>query len=104
MFNEHLVNGDNEWVKLNNLVYYRKKGNVVTVTGFSGGSQALTINDYTNVGTLPLNYRPSRVLYTNWSRISEGQVGVMRINPNGIIELFSTSGTNYWGFTISFII
>ena len=93
---------DTGWVVLNNNIKYRRKGDILTVTGFSSG--AVSIGDYTVVGTLPEGYRPTISLVSNWARIGEGQVGTLRIETTGEIRLYSSTNTTYWGFTITYIV
>lgn len=95
---------DSGWINLNEVVRYRKKGNVVTVVGFSSGKISLIANDYKTIGQLPINFRPSVELISNWARIGENTVGTLKINSSGEISLYSSSGNSYYGFTITFIV
>jgi hypothetical protein len=104
---EEFYNGkpnDTGWIKLSNIIKYRKIGNVVTVAGDSRGTQALTKENYTTVGTLPDGFKPSVAIEFPWARIGEGDVGVTIIGTDGSIKLFSTSGTSYWGFTTTYLV
>lgn len=95
---------DDSWVAVANTVYYKRSGNVVCVRGYSANNKTLEANDYTAVATLPEEIRPKIQLGFPWSRIGEGQVGITRINTTGVVELFSSTGTSYWAFTITYII
>ena len=101
---KELKGGNSSWVSLGNTVYYKKVGNVITVRGFSGGAVNLTANDYTIVAILPAEIRPSMEICFPWSKIGEGTVGITKIQLNGNIGLFANASTNFWAFTVTYLL
>lgn len=92
------------WVSLGNTVYYKQYGNVVTVKGLSMNDVPLNKNDYKTVATLPVGARPSMTLAFPWSRVGQGEVGIVRIHNTGVVEIYTTDGPSYWAFTITYIV
>lgn len=93
------------WTKINDEIRYIKCGNLVTIRGSSEGTKALTLNDYTVVGSMPSDSRPSMYLYSNWGRIGMGTTGTLRLESDtGNIALYTQEATNYWCFTLTYIV
>jgi hypothetical protein len=90
-----------EWVDLGNTVYYKKCGNIITVTALSLNDFTLVNDDYTTVATLPAGARPTHLLGGAWAL---GTSGPVRIKTTGEIQLYTANSTSYWSFTITFII
>lgn len=98
------LDGNSSWVSLGNTVYYKKVGNVVTIRGFSQNEVALTEGDYKIIATLPQEIRPSIELAFPWSPIGQDMAGLARIYSDGNLALYSTNGTAWWAFTITYIL
>lgn len=97
---------DTGWVSLNDVVKYKRIGDVVSVVGNSNGEVNLTSGSYITVGTLPENVRPpiqTKFEYTLQGGLQEGRAAY--ILPTGEIRLYFSSGPgiSYWGFTITYI-
>lgn len=98
------LDGNSSWVSLENTVYYKKVGNVVTVRGYSQDEVALTAGDYKTIATLPQDVRPTTTLAFPWTLIGINGAHIARIQTNGIIELYSDEVNTYWAFTITYVI
>lgn len=94
---------DDGWKIVDATLKYKRIGNVVTVTGYSGGTTALIANDYKTVSTLPEEARPSTLLHFHWTRIGAGGA-IAKVNTNGTIQLFADTETSYWAFTFTYVI
>ena len=100
--------GDSDWVNISNnnnwTVSCRKSGNIVCVRGDCGGGASISAGDYTTVGTLPVGYRPSATLYSIFTSKGSYISNTMRVQTDGVIALYASSASSYWGFTITFIV
>lgn len=101
---DQLNDKDDNWKILNSTIKYKKSGNIITITGYSSGTTTLSIDDYNTVGTLPEGYRPQNMLYDVWNEIGTDYCNTYVVGINGNIALYSTKATNYWCFTLTYII
>lgn len=94
---------DSGWIELNNEVSYRKKNGIVYVTGESAGSKGLSAGAYTEIGALPVGYRPNQTINGiavdayGGSQLFTGYIG-----SGGGIMIYAVSHTNYWRMSASF--
>ncbi len=96
-----IINGDGNWINLNSYVSYFKKSGIVTVTAYDADTSYSSA--YTTIGTLPIGYRPSKMLYFSCFTVSSVNQVVGYVNTNGVIAIRTNSGTaTNVGFTISF--
>lgn len=104
---------DNEWSLVDidwtligvadTTVKYRKKGNIVTVTGNSSAFELGT--NYTTVATLPTGARPTERIYGIWTKLGTNETGSIRFETNGQIQLYGgTTAEKFWAFSATFII
>jgi len=86
-----IVESDTDWTFLSNGVMYRKNNNTVCVD-CAMSNQALTINAWTTLDTLPAGYRPSRTISGSASFGNAGQYsGLFQITNAGLIQYFVSS-------------
>ena len=95
---------DTGWVRLNDVIYYRRKNGYVTVIGGSYAHLQLSAGVYTQVGMLPTGYCPimqTPIVFHTVGGAPVAQSGF--INPNGEITLYSDSTTvAYWAFVVTY--
>lgn len=102
---QYSVSRDVKWIKLNNVISYRKCGNMVTVIGASSGDFGFGNKDeYGIAGTLPSKYRPSiEVPFVFHAMGGTSYNKSAKIETNGQIKLYDR-GTyvDYWGFCVTY--
>nr|DAH97559.1 MAG TPA: receptor binding protein [Caudoviricetes sp.] len=99
------VSRDAKWIKLNNIISYRKCGNMVTVIGASSGDFGFGNKDeYSIAGTLPSKYRPSmEVPFVFHAMGGTSYNKSAKIETNGQIKLYDRGAyVNYWGFCVTY--
>ena len=86
------------------MVLARRVGKQVTVIGKSVGYYALTPNAYSNVTTLPVEFRPSvEVQFVKHNIGGDPDAQSNYITPAGLIRMYTTRSENsYWGFSVSY--
>ena len=83
----------------------KRKGNVVTVRGYSaGGGLNLPANTYKDITTLPAKYRPSETIYFTVSAQGGSAQIIGEVQTNGVIKMYSSQATSYWSFTTSYVV
>lgn len=99
------VSQDTGWIVLNNIIKYRKSGNIVTVVGFSSGTFGFGSNDkYGIAGVLPSKYCPSiDIPFVFHSMGGTSYNKSAYVTKDGEIKLYDRgSFINYWGFCVSY--
>lgn len=88
-----------------NYTIAQRKGNVVSVQGYSGGSGiTLTAGGYKQITTLPSQYRPSVGVYFFVSALGGAASIFGNISPEGVVQLYSNTATPYWAFSVSYTV
>lgn len=95
---------DTGWITLNAEIKYRVKNGFITIAGWSSGTKTLSQNNYTNVGTLPSEYKPPITIPFTFQCIG-GVVGNISayVNDEGKILLYTDlANKNYWMFNVTY--
>lgn len=94
MSSENSDLGDSGWIALNTVygVYYRKKCGWITVSMSTNLDTAIPVGDLT-LGTLPVEYRPSREVLT----IETNTNGYLYIKESGdvVLRVYTPGQWNY---------
>ena len=105
LINVEIIGKNTDWIELNNYISYKKQNGIVFVIGNGQGSREIGNGAYTNVGTLPEMFRPSKYFYFTWGAMG-GDLNNQsaRIETNGNISLYLPSNrtTSNWTFITSF--
>lgn len=102
-FNE--VGKDSGWTSLNDVIKYRKLGKVVYIIGNSGGNVTIGNGEYTDVGILPENCRPTLTVPFVAHYVGGNQVGQSNyITPDGAIKMYLPENVTqyYWQFSVCY--
>ena len=90
------------------LSYARVKrvGNTVTVIGESkSGGINLPASTWKDIATLHAQFRPSQTVYFPVSPKGGTAIIGGKIDPStGIISLYSTAATLYWGYSVTYVV
>lgn len=82
---------------------YRKRGNVVHVWGFSNDWNIAT-GGYRALTTLPSEARPSANFTFPCGALGGDAQITCRIQPDGLVYLYSTKTTSYWTFSTCYVV
>lgn len=90
-------------------VWYRKVGDVVTVTYGDSVNAAISANTWTNIDTLPTGSRPSRTVYASMSCDNQvSTTGAVRIQSDGKVDILTktalTANNSFVAFGVSYIV
>ena len=81
-----------------------KVGNIVTLTGRSQGEYSIKAGQYQAITTLPVGLRPSRYQFFHVTSLGGTATIFGRIDLDGIVYLYTSSNTNYWAYTVTYIV
>lgn len=88
-----------------NYTMAKRKGKAVTVIGVSGGGGiTLTANAYKDITTLPAKYRPTEDIPFVVDAVGGSERIFGRIKTTGIVSIYSSGATAYWGFSVTFLV
>lgn len=96
---------DSGWIILNDAIKYRKVGKVVYVIGQSDGSVSIGNDEYTDVGILPENYRPTVAAPFVAHFVGGTPVGQSNyITTSGAIKMYLPANVtqSYWQFSVCY--
>lgn len=68
------------------------------VQGNSANTKVIYADTYTNLGNLPVGYRPSVDIDYPLTFLGGIQIGFVRIKNDGSINAYVNSTTGYWAF------
>lgn len=86
------------WIQLNTNIAYKIKNGIIMVQGNSTNTKIIYADTYTNLGTLPVGYRPSVDIEYPLTFLGGTQIGFVRIKNDGNINAYVNSTTGYWAF------
>ncbi len=95
------IRGDNDWTALNNSVRYAKRGGIVYVSFYNGGSIAL-IKAGVSLGTMPEGYRPFSQIDFAGTALGGAETVFFRIGAGGAITGYASASTTYWSGLICY--
>lgn len=101
------LNASSGWKRLSKNCWYKKVGLWCTV---QCDYISLSASTWKTLGTLPTGYRPiltglgDGVSSVTGAAFHRGQndIGMIKIDSNGAVEMFATVASNYWGACIAF--
>ena len=70
----------------------------------TGGTTNLTAHDYTVVGTVPADYRPTTAIPFVCNALGGTTEYFGRVHPNGNIDIYNptANATNYMAFSVAY--
>lgn len=81
-----------------------RKGDVVTISIYSGGTKTLTANAYTTVWTVPVGYRPKFTIFGVADNLGGGRLLGYNVSSTGTVNIYCNgSSTTYFSFSVSYI-
>lgn len=90
------------WHQLTNEIHYCEKNGVVFVYGESYGTKALTVGDYTLLGTLPQNLKPAKRIMIASDLFGGGNCTGLIDEKGGIYIYTTVENASYWRLSGSF--
>ena len=84
----------------------KRVGNTVTVIGESGGGGInLPASTWKDITTLHAQFRPSQTVYFPvFSRGGTAIIGGRIDSSTGIVSLYSSAATPYWGYSVTYVV
>ncbi len=94
-FRKCLENTETEWVELNANIQYKVKNGIVFIYGNGNGNTEIGDGSYTNIGTLPVEFRPDKFFYFTWCTMGgEMNNQSARVGTDGNISLYLPTRKN----------
>lgn len=97
-----ILNEKVTWHQLTNEIHYCEKNGVVFLYGESYGTKNLTVGDYTLVGTLPQNLRPTKRIMIASDLFGGGNCTGLIDEKGGIYIYTTVENASYWRLSGSF--
>ena len=100
-----IVDDNGVWTKVNaDYVRVSKRNGIVTVCGESSGGAGLLASAWTNLGTLPVGYRPLYTVNFVVNDRSNLKPCWGQVETSGNVRVFGDSGaaSNYWEYGVTF--
>lgn len=105
IFDKGIVDKTNtDWVALNGFTYYRYKFGFVTVMAWCKGQMALTPNVYTNIATIPEEYKPAHdIPFTYHTQGGALFSQSAYINTRGEVLLYTPEeNSDFFAFSVTY--
>ena len=95
---------DTEWVAINDFTYYRCKFGYVTVVAVCRGELILTPNSYTEIGTVPEEYRPALEIPFAYHKLGGSPPSqAAYVNTEGKILIYTTDeNSDHFAFSVTY--